>query len=374
MSATSQTEASLFQALNGVPPVDFARNLQVALTQGRHVTALLREVIALRRSPGKISPQEFFYYRLWDRDLSMAAKRQFVGKRAQHRMHVTCNDRHWFSVAADKILFHTIMAGAAFPVPKVLAVTQEGRVVGGAETLTTAGEVARLLRRADLYPLFAKPAAGKYSLSVVSAEAYDASRDEIVLLCGARRPVGEVAASLVGGAGYLVQSRLSPSNMLAAMFGPRLWSVRLLMLLGEGEPTIHRAAAKIAIGDNPADNYWRPGNMLGAIDIATGQIVRTVRGTGADLTVNEEHPDTGHSVVGAQVPDWSRLVTLVKEAASIFAGIRTQSWDVALTDRGPVILEVNFGGDLNLHQLAHGAGVLDLVYDAHLRRCGYQPG
>jgi hypothetical protein len=140
MSATSQTEASLFQALNGVPPVDVARNLQVALTQGRHVTALLREVIALRRSPGKISPQEFFYYRLWDRDLSMATKRQFVGKRAQHRMHVTCNDRHWFSAAADKILFHTIMAGAALPVPKMLAVTQVGRVIGGTETLTTAGE------------------------------------------------------------------------------------------------------------------------------------------------------------------------------------------------------------------------------------------
>jgi hypothetical protein len=56
------------------------------------------------------------------------------------------------------------------------------------------------------------------------------------------------------------------------------------------------------------------------------------------------------------------------------AGIRTQSWDVALTDRGPVILEVNFGGDLNLHQLAHGAEVLDPFCDTHLRRCGYRLG
>ena len=36
------------------------------------------------------------------------------------------------------------------------------------------------------------------------------------------------------------------------------------------------------------------------------------------------------------------------------AGIRTQSWDVALSDQGPGFLEVNFRADLNLAQLAEG--------------------
>ena len=31
-----------------------------------------------------------------------------------------------------------------------------------------------------------------------------------------------------------------------------------------------------------------------------------------------------------------------------------QAWDIALTDRGPVLVEVNIGGDLNLPQLALG--------------------
>lgn len=117
------------------------------------------------------------------------------------------------------------------------------------------------------------------------------------------------------------------------------------------EPLIHRAVAKIATGNNPADNYWRAGNMLGAIDLEAGRITRTVRGTGADLTANENHPGTNRPIVGAVIPDWEWLTALVSEAAKVFAGIRTQSWDVALTDQGPVLLEVNFGGDLNLHQL-----------------------
>ncbi|HKM61760.1 MAG TPA: sugar-transfer associated ATP-grasp domain-containing protein, partial [Acidisphaera sp.] len=139
---------------------------------------------------------------------------------------------------------------------------------------------------------------------------------------------------------------------------------------GRSRPIIHRAVAKIATGDNPADNFWRAGNMLGAIDLCSGVITRTVSGTGADITVNASHPDTQAPIVGTQIPDWDQATALVRVAAQALPGIRTQSWDVALTDSGPVLLEVNYGGDLNLAQLAHGAGVLDETYAEHLRQNG----
>jgi hypothetical protein len=86
---------------------------------------------------------------------------------------------------------------------------------------------------------------------------------------------------------------------LAATFDRRLWSVRLLVPAGNGPPTIHRAVAKITTGGKPADNDWRPGNALGTVDLDTGQIMRTVRGTGTgvDVTVNEPHPDAGRVVL-----------------------------------------------------------------------------
>jgi hypothetical protein len=149
---------------------------------------------------------------------------------------------------------------------------------------------------------------------------------------------------------------------LTSLFGPRLWSVRLLALVLPAGPVIHRAVAKIATGTNPADNFWRAGNMLGAIDLESGIISRAVRSTGGDLAINEPHPDTRRSVVGTPIPDWEYLVNLMKRAAPVFAGIRTQSWDIALTDRGPVVLEVNFGGVLNLAQPPNGKSVLDETY------------
>ncbi|MEO8714224.1 MAG: sugar-transfer associated ATP-grasp domain-containing protein, partial [Acetobacteraceae bacterium] len=151
-----------------------------------------------------------------------------------------------------------------------------------------------------------------------------------------------------------------------------LWSVRAIVLLTPKGAVLHRAVAKIATGENPADNFWRSGNMLGAVDLATGSLGRVVSGTSAAMAVNPVHPGTGRIVVGTPISDWSQIKSLVTAAAQVLQGIRTQSWDVAVTDRGPVLLEVNFGGDLNLAQLAHGAGALDETYTRHLRHCGYR--
>ena len=170
-----------------------------------------------------------------------------------------------------------------------------------------------------------------------------------------------MAASLVRGAGYLIQRRLTPALEFAGRFGPRLWSARLLVLVTPEGPVIHRAAAKVATGVNAADNYWRTGNRLGAIDIATGQISRVVRGTGLSLEEDPLHPNTQQAIVGTAIPNWAQIVEEVKLAAQTFAGIRTQSWDIALADPAPTFLELNFGGDLNLHQLAHGQQPLETL-------------
>jgi hypothetical protein len=56
-------------------------------------------------------------------------------------------------------------------------------------------------------------------------------------------------------------------------------------------------------GANPADNYWRSGNVLGAVELTSGIIQRVVRRAGANLAVNETPPDTGRPVIGTPIPD-----------------------------------------------------------------------
>ena len=358
--------------LNGIPPIDFRSNFAIAAAAGRGMPAMLRDVVALRFGPGRLTSNEYYYYRLWEPGLSDQAKRSVIGKLAQHPMHLACNKLEWKAAAADKLLFHGIMTGAGLPVPHLLAVVHTTRSMPGILTLRTTRDIAGFLRHAAHYPLFVKPIAGQYSLAVLSA---DEIHDEIITLRGSpdSAPVDAVAQAMSETAdGFLIQRRLQPAADIAAGFGDRLWSVRLLVLLTPAGPLLHRATAKIATGTNPADNYWRPGNLLGALDTGTGRIERAVTGYAETLRTVSHHPETGTALIGAAIPGWTETVDLVKTAALLLPGICTQSWDVAVTDTGPVLLEVNFGGDLNLSQLASGRGALDEVFRQHLGRHGYK--
>jgi hypothetical protein len=358
-------------ALDGVPWVDVAGNVRTALFAGKRFTAMTREVLALRRGGGQLSVAEYFYYRLWDSTLSLDQKRQFVGKGAQTAMHLTCNDHGWYGVTQDKLLFQAAALGAGLPVPALLAVAHPTRSLPGVPGLDSANGVANMLRDHTTYPFFAKPIDGIYSLGVISAERLG-TKDLVRLTGSEDRLLTELAAEIAGvESGMLIQRRLAPDSKIAERFGDRLWSVRCFVLLTEHGPRITRAVCKIPAPGNIADNFWRAGNMIAAIDLETGTIARVVRGTGQEMEVDFNHPETGHPIVGMPLAAWNDLRELIRHAALIFPGVRTQSWDVALTDRGPVLLEVNWGGDLNLAQLAYGRGILDETYVAHLRANGY---
>ena len=210
------------------------------------------------------------------------------------------------------------------------------------------------------YPCFAKPVTGIRSLGVAALEAYDAAADRLVLKGGQvlaiEAFVGELDRYLRDG--YLFQEMLRPHASLGQVVGPRLSTVRLIVLLEDTGPAILHALCKIPVGDNPADNFWRPGNLLAALDPG-GRVIRVVQGTGPEQRELDDHPDTGGRLQGLTIPDWPALTALALQAATAFPGLRMQAWDIAPTDRGPVLVEVNIGGDFNLPQLAHRTGLMD---------------
>ena len=353
--------------------LDLRANVRAAMDAGRRVPTLMREVMSLYRGLGRLTPHEYFYYRLWDSGLDLAAKRRYAGKAVQMAMHHACNDIAWGAVARDKLLSHAVITAAGLPLPRLRPVVHPSRMIAGAAALTDHDAVLRFLRDPSVYPFFGKPIDGMFSLGVLCAAAYDPCTDMVRMRDGSVLGAKDFAGQLVQHqAGYLLQDILLPHPALAALTGNRLCSIRFLVLLGAEGPSISSTVCKIPAGSHIADNYWRQGNLLGAVDHHTGKIGRIVSGAALDLSIGGTHPDTGSCLSGTRIPDWAAACSLVLRAASLFPAIRNQSWDIAITAKGPAILEVNWGGDLNLHQLAHGSGILDDGFTAHLRRCGYE--
>ncbi len=358
-------------SLDAPPHLDLRAHARAAEAAGRRPMAMFWALGKAMRGPGRLTVHEYFYYHLDDPALTPDAARRFVGKHRQQVFHTRCNDARWFAVVHDKALFYAAAHGFGLPIPETLAVYAPGGRTFAAEMLRTPEQLAGFLQRPGCYPLFAKPIEGIYSVGVVSLARLEAT--QIRFASGEVADLDAVVRFITefGGEGFLLQRRLHPHPMLREAFGSTLPTVRFLVLLSPEGAAIESAVLKIPSSRNAADNYWRTGNMLGALDMA-GTVRRAITGVGIAMREVAEHPDTGATLAGLAVPDWQQAVDLCRHAAAMFPGVRTQSWDIALTDTGPVVLEFNFGGDLNLHQLAHRRGALTPSYVEHLRRCGYR--
>jgi len=218
---------------------------------------------------------------------------------------------------------------------------------------------------APSYPIFGKPTDSRCSLGVAHLQRYDRDTDHLVTKLGRSVPVAEFMEQVEQFAqgGYLFQTRLEPHPKIAELVGDQLSTVRMFVLVDDEGATLLRASWKIPSGESVADNFWRAGNMLGGIDVETGRIVRVLRRTAGGTAAIDKHPKTGADFTDLVFPEWPQLRDVVMQAASAVSSCHFQGWDVALTDRGPVLVELEGdGGDPIMEQLCFDSGLLQGRY------------
>lgn len=169
--------------------------------------------------------------------------------------------------------------------------------------------------------------------------------------------LAEALAQAPASGSHLVQEQVVAHPFGAELFPGSLNTMRVLALRdGPGEPVRFPAVIQ-KIGRTsgaPLDSFDR-GGLLARVDPVTGTLgpgLGPVVGRSRDTW--DVHPDSGAQITGRTVPlfdDVLRLATRVMEA---FPEALHVGWDIALSERGPLIIEGNAGRpSLRLLQ-AHG--------------------
>ena len=344
--------------------------LAVKKATGKGIASQLQEIVRLRMAPMKLGAYEYYFYRVFDDEgLDPQGKQEFVGWRMEKAIDRQLNEDSWRAVANDKLLCYTTFKGLGIPYPPVKAVYhQQNRFCGDIPVIADAAGAGEFLRNRSNYPFFVKPVHGTYGRGTFAADDWDEADDTIVCGDGKRLKVEEVIRQLAEpwAEGYLFQTLLRPHPRIEALCGPSASSVRIVVLLTDAGPQVFRAIWKIPVGGNPCDNFshGQSGNLLGWVDPETGQANTIIKDVALNLTTVSHHPDTNENLVGVTLPDWEQAKQIALQGATAFPGLKLQHWDVALTDQGPQVLEINVEGSFDLHQLAGKRG----FYDARLRQ------
>lgn len=136
-------------------------------------------------------------------------------------------------------------------------------------------------------------------------------------------------------------------------------TMRIMTFNDHGKSRIIWMGLRVGNGINSIDNFHAKG-MAVNIDINTGKLV----GNAIDKNLNEyeEHPFTHVKFDGFQIPCFEEAKKMVLEASLRSDKILVVGWDVAISDKGPVIIEGNRRPGFDIVQVLSG-GRMDIIND-----------
>jgi len=153
------------------------------------------------------------------------------------------------------------------------------------------------------------------------------------------------------GKNYIVQGIIRQHAALAAIHPESVNTIRMITMLLDGEVTVLSACLRMGVGSSQVDNFSQGGIACGI------QENGCLRSIGHDRLGNTvPHHPSGFHFETCTIPNYHRVLSVVKRAALRVPQFGIASWDFAMDESGePVLIEYNVGkGGIDLHQYANG--------------------
>lgn len=298
------------------------------------------------RSALRISPQEFYRYRLWDESRPRSERAKILSWHDRRRFEEYFNRRSDVDLVRSKIRSDTLCRTHDLPTPARLALwcSSGARADGQGPIVSTAAGLAALIMRQPNGLVCKREygGSGDHVLVFVAADAAGLTRPD-----GSRWSVAQLVERMTGPDTWLLQERVLPHPELVALSGSAAGAATVRIgtcLRADGEVLLLPATLKLPNHRSGLDNFGA-GNP--AVAVSEFGILGAAC-HGIDGPTIDRHPTSGRVFGGVRLPDWEAAVALARRGQQLLPTLRSIGWDIALTTTGPVIIEPNdwWGADL----------------------------
>ena len=137
-------------------------------------------------------------------------------------------------------------------------------------------------------------------------------------------------------------------------------TIRIITLIN-GESNIAFLGAVLRIGFGKGTDNLSTGGVAFPVDIKDGLIT----GPGVSFDIRKppvyQSPETNQKFVGLKIPFWPQCLLLAEKIALRFPQVRSVGWDIAITTKGPIVIEGNHDWGARLWQMPHKKGLRYLI-------------
>jgi len=317
-----------------------------------------------------LNRREYYMYGLQSPALSWEEKKAFISDKDSGRYIDLFTPRRYTALFKNKLAFSRVYGALGLPLAEQYGVYDPawGRTAEG-RPLKTAQDIHRLIVERGIQEFVLKPlesSQGRMVLPVRRQEGLwacpDGSRysyEDLVAFMNDEEKLKEAyGPKAVLPRTFLLEERLRPHPDMRHFTEETLCSSRVVTLLThEGDVEILGACFKLPGVDRGVDNLSQGGLNI-AVDLDSGRLMEGVFYKSVPPTRYRTHPLTGKDFYGFRLPLWDEVKRTALRAALAFPLARAIGWDIAATDRGPVLLEGNDSWAVEITQQAYGRGLL----------------
>ena len=136
---------------------------------------------------------------------------------------------------------------------------------------------------------------------------------------------------------FLIEEVAVQHNDLSRLYPKSINTVRIITVQSGGK--LNFITAFLRIGNGGIVDNTGAGGMLSMIDFENGEL--KFAAVDEELNVYEKHPSSGLKIKGFKIPYWGELLEFTRQLAETEPRLRYVGWDIAIGERGPMIIEGN---------------------------------
>lgn len=248
----------------------------------------------------------------------------------------------YYILSRNKFIAHKMLENTSVPKTQLYCYYQpEGIVADSVEIASNIEGVYRILKTKEVNACVVKTTESSHGDNVWVIKNIEYQDNDAFLT---RFDEKKIRLSEVFKENPLIfESLVQQTKQFASFNESSVNTVRFMTTLyPDGSAKIIATFIKIGRAGKCVNNAGAGGNVDVCVDIETGEIKYAILyGGWRKIKEIDRHPDNGSLLNGIVIDNWENIKAEVIKFQQAFPYCKAAGWDIAITDEGPLVIEVN---------------------------------
>lgn len=286
------------------------------------------------------------YYEFEFEKRSKEFRDSFLGWAEQGFYLRVLNPIKYYTLARNKYLAHRMLENVGVrKTPLYCYYQTEGKVFDCENIASDIKDVIRILKNKNVRQCVIKETETSHGEGVIVVKDIEYLGQDCKLYYFNGKD--ELLSNVLGRHPLLFEGLVQQTGQFSQMNESSVNTIRFMTTLyPDGEARIIATFIKIGRAGKCVDNAGDGGNVDVCVDTETGKIKYAIQYDGwRKIKDIECHPDSGNQLNGIVIENWEKIKAEVIKFQQAFPYCKAAGWDIAITDEGPVVIEVNDSWD-----------------------------